>query len=327
MGTSEMASASFVTPDFIMPAALPTEGGMICWGAPGTVAPDPSTWDHTDPENYVDCLAYGSYRGPMNSKTGIPTPFDGDGHSIRGGGFSGDNLYDFECSEDGRPDNNFDESGFLAGTSPCPDSQPFTLAAPVPFSGPGDGGMISGTIAPVVPTPSDILNQSICIFDFCENRFDALYFQVTLDPGSADLYYIVPRVLPSEAASELRKAGYLDDGNTATRAPMGIIFVSGSEGPTFDDSNMGNQLQAGETSDVLFLAVAFGALAYYDSVGPLTVDFQLSRFSSSFPDAFVTTSVTVVPEPGSGLLGVVAVGVLAALVRRRRASRPANASL
>jgi MYXO-CTERM domain-containing protein len=318
MGTSAMAAAAGVTPDFIMPPELPTGGGMICWGAPGTVAPDPSTWDHTDPENYVDCLAYGSYSGPTNSKTGIPTPHDGDGHAMLGGGFSGDNLYDFVCQQDAFPQNNAWLSGFLLGTTPCPDSQPFTLSAPISFSGPGDVGTISGTIAPVVPSAADIMNQSVCIFDFCSVPFDGLFFRVTLDPGSDDLYYVVPRITPSAATSVGRKAGHLDDANTATRAPMGIIFAGGSLGVTFDDFDMGSQLQAGETSDVLFLTSSFGALAYYASLGPLTVDFQLSRFSLDPADAFLTSSTTVVPEPSSGLAAATAAGVVAFLAWRRR---------
>jgi len=37
--------------------------GMVCWGAPGVVAPDPATWDPGDPNNYTDCVAYGGYTG------------------------------------------------------------------------------------------------------------------------------------------------------------------------------------------------------------------------------------------------------------------------
>jgi len=37
--------------------------GMVCWGAPGAVAPNPATWDPGDPNNYTDCVAYGGYAG------------------------------------------------------------------------------------------------------------------------------------------------------------------------------------------------------------------------------------------------------------------------
>jgi hypothetical protein len=46
---------------------------MICWGAPvgSTLQPPavPSSWDTTNPDNYVDCWAYGGYSGP--TKTGM----------------------------------------------------------------------------------------------------------------------------------------------------------------------------------------------------------------------------------------------------------------
>ncbi|TMB22163.1 MAG: hypothetical protein E6J71_06540 [Deltaproteobacteria bacterium] len=50
--------------------------GMVCWGAPGFVAPNPNTWDPADPDQYTDCLAYGGYSGPrktMPSYAGGPT--------------------------------------------------------------------------------------------------------------------------------------------------------------------------------------------------------------------------------------------------------------
>ena len=37
--------------------------GMVCWGAPGVVVPNPATWDPGEPNNYTDCVAYGGYTG------------------------------------------------------------------------------------------------------------------------------------------------------------------------------------------------------------------------------------------------------------------------
>jgi hypothetical protein len=49
---------------------------MVCWGAPGLFPPpDPNTWDATNPNNYVDCVAYGSAAGaspPGNSPSVFP---------------------------------------------------------------------------------------------------------------------------------------------------------------------------------------------------------------------------------------------------------------
>ena len=58
-----------VTPDFIFPAITNNAGhsyfpcGMVCWGAPGVVPPNPPTWSHTNRDNFVDCVAYGGYSG------------------------------------------------------------------------------------------------------------------------------------------------------------------------------------------------------------------------------------------------------------------------
>ncbi len=67
MGTASWASATGTTPDFLFPAGIITPCGMICWGAPGILPPNPATWDATMPNNYVDCVTYGGYTGPRQS--------------------------------------------------------------------------------------------------------------------------------------------------------------------------------------------------------------------------------------------------------------------
>jgi hypothetical protein len=60
-----------ITPDFTFPGGLVNACGMVCWGAP--VAPDfqppadPNSWSATDPNNYIDCWAYGGYDGPTKA--------------------------------------------------------------------------------------------------------------------------------------------------------------------------------------------------------------------------------------------------------------------
>ena len=95
---------------------------MVCWGAPGVVAPDPNSWDHSDPSQYVDCVAYGSYSGPSNALTGNPTPLNADGHSLVRSSETSDNETDFGCGDPATPENNDPNSASLAATVPCPPS-------------------------------------------------------------------------------------------------------------------------------------------------------------------------------------------------------------
>ncbi len=66
-------AAAGIHPDFHFAPGIDNACGMICWGAPVgsgfTPPPDPASWSASDPNNYVDCWAYGGYGGPM--KTGM----------------------------------------------------------------------------------------------------------------------------------------------------------------------------------------------------------------------------------------------------------------
>jgi hypothetical protein len=73
MATPSFAAAACIAPDFTFtppeghPGIFPT-CGMVCWGAPfGITPPPPASWDLTDPDQYIDCLAYGAYTGPVPS--------------------------------------------------------------------------------------------------------------------------------------------------------------------------------------------------------------------------------------------------------------------
>jgi len=125
MGTSQFQTASGLAPDFIMPAGLPTLGGMICWGAPGVAVPPPGSWDHTIPGNYVDCVAYGTYSGPSNVFVGTPTPLNADGHSLVRVSETHDNATDFACADPAGPEDNSGTTASMAATTPC--------LAPVPM--------------------------------------------------------------------------------------------------------------------------------------------------------------------------------------------------
>ena len=92
MATSSAATGG-ITPDFVFPAGLDDTCGMVCWGAPGTTPPDPATWDPTNPGNYVDCVAWGPYTGPLPPGFGsilTSTPGNGTQSLTR----TGPNAYD-----------------------------------------------------------------------------------------------------------------------------------------------------------------------------------------------------------------------------------------
>jgi hypothetical protein len=75
MATASWATATGVTPDYLFAPGLFAPCGQICWGAPGTILPpeDPSTWDAGNPDNYVDCVAYGGYTGARQTSHGPAT--------------------------------------------------------------------------------------------------------------------------------------------------------------------------------------------------------------------------------------------------------------
>jgi hypothetical protein len=113
LATSSLATAAGITADFTFTAGLPVSGGMVCWGKP-TV--------HSNPDQYVDCLAYGTYSGPTNTRIGSPTALDPVGHSLQRttAGMSFNNASDFACGDPATPTNNAGSSGSLAATTPCP---------------------------------------------------------------------------------------------------------------------------------------------------------------------------------------------------------------
>ncbi len=102
MGTTSWATATGVTPDFIFPAGIFTPCGMVCWGAPGLVPPsNPNGWDHANLANYVDCVAYGDYTGPLQAGQSNPEavgPGDGSMMSLQRLADTGDDLNDFDLA-------------------------------------------------------------------------------------------------------------------------------------------------------------------------------------------------------------------------------------
>lgn len=121
--TEAFQTARGFTADFTMPAKIPLGGGMVCWGAPGIAAPDPASWDHANPANYVDCLAYGTYHGPTNAKIGTPTSLIAEGHSLVRQSETDDNAHDFACAPVATPTNNAGQSIDVDASNACEDTR------------------------------------------------------------------------------------------------------------------------------------------------------------------------------------------------------------
>ena len=117
MATQAFQQAHGFAADFTIPAGiLPLEDGMICWGAPGVVPPDPASWDHTDPSRYVDCVAYGRFCG--RSPGGAPadgTPAD---HALARTAAAPFVNRDFACAPTMAPRNNAGVETAITG-APC----------------------------------------------------------------------------------------------------------------------------------------------------------------------------------------------------------------
>ncbi|HEU4758344.1 MAG TPA: hypothetical protein VFT91_00015 [Dehalococcoidia bacterium] len=195
MATDRFQAVTGLMPDFTMPAGLPTGGGMVCWGAPGVLPPPPGSWDHTNPENYVDCLAYGTYSGPTNSHIGNPTPLNADGHSLQRVNETNDNATDFACGDPATPQKNSAASVSLGATTGC-DGTPVTcLGMPATRVGTTAADMLTGTagVDVIVALGGDdtILtgggNDIVCAGDGNDMAFGGGGVDVLLGEGGMDM--------------------------------------------------------------------------------------------------------------------------------------------
>jgi hypothetical protein len=139
IGSSSFQAASGIAPDFVMSDEDPgifRDCGMICWGAPGMIPPAPASWDPTVPSNYVDCVAYGPYTGPLGPGAGAPAsdiPNNGSQSLTRAGGSAFDNNFALATPT---PTNNAGSVGTLGGCAG------FTTTSTAP---PGGGSTTSTT--------------------------------------------------------------------------------------------------------------------------------------------------------------------------------------
>ena len=134
MGTAAFQTASGISADFVFAPGILPAVGMVCWGAPNAVAPpDPSTWDASDPNNYVDCVSYG------------------------GGSFTGTNPMSPNPHAAGAGDDTLSLIRSVTSTAKLTnpwrnsdDATDFKLAAPSPKN---DAGL-TGTLTKGGPTPT-----------------------------------------------------------------------------------------------------------------------------------------------------------------------------
>jgi hypothetical protein len=129
MATSALATAvgGGFTPDFVIPGPLylPTAGGMVCWGKP---------FDHTVPNQYADCVAYGTYSGPLNMWIGTgPTLLTGEGHSLVRTSTVHNSAAAFACGDPATPTNNSipQMPASLPASAPCPPTPTPTITPTV----------------------------------------------------------------------------------------------------------------------------------------------------------------------------------------------------
>lgn len=156
--TAAFGTATGLIPDFFFAAGTIEDSGMICWGAPGaSSAPDPDSWDETVPNNYVDCVAFGDYSGPLPSgKTGVSSDPPSDGrNALNRVADTHDDAVDFELGPP-RPCNNAGNCAVLTAPTtttstmlpPTSSSTTSTLPEPTDCCGDVDGsGSVSASDA------------------------------------------------------------------------------------------------------------------------------------------------------------------------------------
>ena len=153
MGTAAFEAAAGISADFVFAPGILPAAGMVCWGAPGESAPpDPSTWDASDPNNYVDCVSYGgaSFTGtnPMSPNPHAAGAGDDTLSLTRSVSSTGkltnpwrnsDDATDFKLATPS-PRNDAGQTGTLAKPGPTP--TPTITPTPAPVGGVSlDGGL------------------------------------------------------------------------------------------------------------------------------------------------------------------------------------------
>ncbi len=319
-GTQEVANERnsvdvLIDPD--LPAA-----GMLCWGAPvqmdGT-APDPASWDHSDPANYIDCVAYGGYTGPIPSTVGNPISRSPQGNSLHRVFDASDNLADFRCGTPSPHDQFFDVATYLMASTPCPDPRFYTLDEPLAFAGTASidtSHDLVGTVLPVNSLdgfdefPQCTTNSNPCF----QPLGDTVFFRLEVGPGS-DPIRGIGGIVTTDGPIRLSapQAGWNppDDPMSPLLVPdggnnFGHGYNGFSRGVDWDV-----ELVDGEQSTVLFVQYPVGSVERAIAEGG---GIAAEVFGPSGTGSLETT----VPEPDALLAGLTAAPVVAVARRRRR---------
>ncbi len=321
-----------------------TASGMVCWGAPIELDPmsmipfppaDPTTWDHSIPGNYIDCVAYGSF-----ARAGTPVSTGAEGASLHRVFDSDDNDENFRCGTPSPQDLVFDSARYLIATTPCADPRFYTLGEPLSFSGTAgisDSYRLAGTIRPVHNF------DGFSEFPSCESEFapcfqplgDTVFFTFEAGPDTDDVYGIGGIVTnDSPGLLSAIQAGWLhdDDPMSTLKEPFsGLIFghmYNGfSRALTWFSLPL---LVNGDQSTILFVTYPTGSVERANAAGG---GFAAEAFAppaaglGSFETGFV--DFVAVPEPHAlpAQLAAIATLVVVAMCRRKSAlGRPTPSS-
>jgi hypothetical protein len=316
-----------VTPDVLISPLLPSDGGMVCVGGPldpttGLPPADPESWDHTDPENFVDCVAYGSYSGAIPSQVGTPVSIAPNGHNIVRVFDTGNNNADFACGNpliiDGNEylGNHF--SNTLPASEQCTDPRYYTLASPLEFTDEVTG--LSGAFHPATGVEALLQATQPDCYDLsgepCPLPWgDTFFFAVSLD-GDSEPAGSVGGIVTDGSGF---RTGLLEDGSGDTIAPTGRVVF----GHTYGGSSQGGSffpgtLDSGEMTDVLFVNYPTGSVARAVADGEGLAGIVFDEFSNRFETGI--GPATSLPEPTAGVLQLLALATVCVLAKRRRSA-------
>jgi hypothetical protein len=285
-------------------------------------APDPGSWGHSNPENYIDCVAYGGYSGPIPSHVGTASLEDPQGHSMHRVFDTNDNDADFRCGTPSPQDILFDQASYLMASTPCEDPRFYTLAEPLPFTGTGSFDMghdLVGTILPVA-NPESIPGFPICA-DNSQACFqplgDTVFYRLEVGPGS-DAIRSVGAIVTNDSRIQLiaPQAGgmFPDDPMMPTgKQPDGSLIFGHIYGGFGFGVSFSTPLVDGDLTTILFVHYPTGSVERAAAEGGgIAAEVFGPPGIGSFETGFVPA-----PEPDALLAGLTAALAVAAARRRR----------
>lgn len=306
MGTPQFEMASGIQADFeFSPGILSPTAGMVCWGSPALVPPDPSTWDPSNPNNYVDCVAYGGYPGFVPSAPAsssgpgdcersltriVPATFDASTPPMDTWA-DGSNATDFALAPP-TPTNNAGQTGSLVAT---PDTDADGQADCRDPDDDGDGVSDTSDNCRLVPNPSQAdgdadLAGAACDPDDTVVDFDGdgcadgeeLGPSLALDPTNPWDFYSVP--VPALSAAPDPTVVFRDKSVLASDAQAVFGYAkrpdAKMQGSAFYEADLNlNGLQDGLEYDRTILGSSPGAVGAPD--GLITAQDAQKAFAQS----------------------------------------------